>query len=381
MLLAVILRYSLRDFISGDFRNFTRPWYKFIAEKGGLPALAHDFTNYTPLYPTLMTGVYYLLPGVSTVIAVKLIAVIFDFVAAIFAFRLVRLKYIGGIAPYFAFMAILFSPTVVLNSSFWGQSDVIYTAGLLACVYFLAIDRETLGFLAFGFAFAFKLQSLFLAPFLFILWLTGKVSWKRFLLIPIVYLVTVIPSWLTGRPLSELLSVYLTQAGFYRDLTKNAPNLYQWFSNKQYDILYPAGMIWTAALMVLFSWGVYKSRTKITTDRMIQLATISALVMPYFLPKMHDRYFFAVDVLSIVFAFYFPRYFFVPILIGLVSLLSYVPFLFHFRVIPFSQLALVLLVVIVVLMRHLIMTLTAAPAISIVNSEVAALSEHNPSPD
>jgi Gpi18-like mannosyltransferase len=45
--------------------------------------------------------------------------------------------------------------------------------------------------------------------------------------------------------------------------------------------------------------------------------------MPYFLPKMHDRYFFMADVLSIVFAFYFPRYFWIPIVVQLSSLFSY----------------------------------------------------------
>ena len=90
---------------------------------------------------------------------------------------------------------------------------------------------------------------------------------------------------------------------------------------------------------------------------MIQLATVSVLVMPYFLPKMHDRYFFAADVISIVYGFYFPVYFFVPIIVGMVSLFSYVPFLFGREVIPLSFLAIILALMIVILLRQLTYTL------------------------
>lgn len=40
---------------------------------------------------------------------------------------------------------------------------------------------------------------------------------------------------------------------------------------------------------------------------------------------MHERYFFAADVLSIVLAYYSPKYVFVPIVIGLSSLTGYIP--------------------------------------------------------
>ena len=87
---------------------------------------------------------------------------------------------------------------------------------------------------------------------------------------------------------------------------------------------------------------------------MIQLATVSVVIMPYFLPKMHDRYFFAADVISIIFAFYFPRYFFVSIIVGMVSFFSYFPFLFGQQMIPLKYLAIILAIIIIVLVQHLI---------------------------
>jgi Gpi18-like mannosyltransferase len=42
---------------------------------------------------------------------------------------------------------------------------------------------------------------------------------------------------------------------------------------------------------------------------------------------MHERYFYLADVISLIYAFYFPDYFYVVILIQISSLLSYISFL------------------------------------------------------
>ncbi|MFQ5613886.1 MAG: hypothetical protein ACE5H9_17330 [Anaerolineae bacterium] len=353
VLLAGLLRFSLREFRSGDYWSFTSHWYAFVNQQGGFAALAHDFTNYSPFYSYFLVIAAALFSGLSDVFAIKLISIVFDFVCAGFVYKIVRLKYPVGVLPVFGFLTVLFAPTVFLNSSLWGQTDVIYTTGLVACLYFLLVKKEIPAFIAFGLAVSFKMQAIFLGPLLLILLLKRRVSWKSFALVPFTYLAVMLPAWLAGRPLNELLFVYLNQANFYRDLTKNAPNLYQWIPNDLYDIFYPAGLIWTLSIVFLLALGVYKSRAAISPAIMVQLATVSVVLMPYFLPKMHERYFFAADVLSIVFAFYYPRYFFIPLVVGGVSLFSYFPFLFGQEVIPLSSLALILAVTIVFLVRHL----------------------------
>jgi Gpi18-like mannosyltransferase len=85
-------------------------------------------------------------------------------------------NYLPGLSPLFAALAVLFTPTVILNSSFWGQADAIHTTFLLACLYFLVTRREIPAFIAFGVAVAFKLQAIFLAPLLLILLL--KVGYR-----------------------------------------------------------------------------------------------------------------------------------------------------------------------------------------------------------
>ncbi len=148
LLSSLFLRYGLIDFESGDFKFHLSAWYDFIVNNGYFYALKHRFSNYTPAYLYLLI----FSSALPKIVAIKLISIIFDFVCAFFVYKIVRLKYPEGMAPIFAALLTLFSPTVVINGSFWGQSDVIYTTGLLACIYFLLTKRKNYGFFAFGLA-------------------------------------------------------------------------------------------------------------------------------------------------------------------------------------------------------------------------------------
>lgn len=351
--LALILRLSLIEHRSGDFDHYTGRWYEFIVNNGGFNALKFPFSNHNVPYQYLLVIVYYLFPGLPTLAATKVSSILFDFIGAFVVAQLVRLKYPGFRMPTLAFAIALFTPTVVINSSAWGQSDFIYTTFLLACTYFLCKRQEIWAAIAFGLALAFKLQAMFLSPILFVLLLKRFLSWRFCLIVPITYVVMLLPAWIAGRPFKELLLIYFQQANTYDDLTKHAPNLYQWISDDYYAIFSVLGLLITAFLVVVFAAWLYRIRTQVNPNFIIRIAMISALAVPYFLPKMHERYFFVADLLSVIFAFYFPRYFFLPIVIIASSLLSYAPFMLGELFVSLKVQSLFLLAVLIFLLREL----------------------------
>ncbi|MEB3310028.1 MAG: hypothetical protein VKJ02_07315 [Snowella sp.] len=348
--LAVILRISLLPYESTDVRDFISPWYDYIVAHGGFPALKDNFANYTPPYLYLLVFVSTYLASLSKLTAIKLITFPFEGLSAFFVYKLVHLRYPVGNLSLIAAFTLLFSPTLVLNGAYWGQCDVIYATGLLGCLYFVSIGRINWALIALGIAFSFKQQALFISPFLIVLFFRKMIRWQSFLWIPLVYLVMIIPARLAGRPLKELVSIYFNQATSYQYLTLNAPNLYQWIPNEFYRPVAAIGLIITLILIMLLITLVVDSEVKLSQPLLIQLALISVLMMPYFLPKMHDRYFFAADVFSIVFGFYYPQYFFVPIAINLVSLFTYISFFIRSFMIPPSILSLFLAGVILALL-------------------------------
>ncbi|MDZ7959379.1 MAG: hypothetical protein RMY34_16090 [Aulosira sp. DedQUE10] len=323
IIFAVLIRWVCVPNKSVDYKYFLAPWYDFIASHGGFSALKYGFADYTPPYLYWILIAATLLSGLPKILAIKLFAMSIDFVCAFLTYKIVRLKYPQGRMAIFAFLAVILSPTVIYNSALWGQCDGIYTTGLIACVYFLSIHKQIPALVSFGVALSFKFQAMFLAPLLLIMVLKKRISWYFLPLIPLVYIVLMLPAWFAGRPISDLLLIYFNQANKYKEIAKGSPNLYQWIPNNFYNIVVPIGLILTVAAICLLAYLVYKSRLEITQDRLIYLATISVLFMPYILPKMHERYFYPADILSIIFAFYFPQYRWVAIVVQMSSLFGY----------------------------------------------------------
>jgi len=349
---ALGVRLSTWNIISGDMRVFFLPWYDFITKHGAFQSLAYNFYDYTPSY-LYFISILTLFRFIPPIMGIKLISIVFDFLAAFFVYKIIKLKYPQGSTPFIGSLVFLFAPTVIFNSSVWGQSDIIYTTGILAVIYFCLIEKDLFAMIAFGLAISFKLQAAFIAPFLLLLFFKGRVRWWLFFLVPVIFIVSLIPAWAAGRPFGELLLIFPRQADTYHNLTMSAPNLYQWLDNYYYLVFVRMGLLLTTGLVVLGIYTFLESKIRINRDVIIILATISTLAIPFFLPKMHQRYFFPADVISILYAFYFPKYFYVPIITGLTSFLTYVAYLFEISVISNDLLPFALLAMIIVVIHHL----------------------------
>jgi Gpi18-like mannosyltransferase len=351
--LAVLARIPLLSFESVDYFNERIQMYPLIKQQG-FAALANATSNYNPPYFYALYIIARIAPGLPMVIAVKLPALVADFGCAFLVYLIVKLKYIRGLAPLCAALAVLFAPTVVANGAFWGQVDSMHTAGILACIYFLLKRHNFWAVLAFAVALTIKLQSIFLAPLLLALFLRGEISWKVFLLVPGVLFLAVVPAWIAGRPLLELLSIYWNQASEFELLTMNAASIYTWVpgTKQLFDALYLPSLILGAAAAFLLVTVIYKGQGSISPSLLLELALLTMLVLPFFLPKMHDRYFFPADVISIAFAMYYPQLFYVPLVVIAASSLSYLPYLFEVEPVPLPVLTMLLLMVICVLTYH-----------------------------
>jgi len=357
IVLAAMLRFSLREFQSDDFHIFVHGWYQTI-KANGFGIFRTAFYDYTPPYLYILFLTSRALPWLSDAVATKIPSTVADFICAWYGWRIVRLKYQSGPAPIFAALTLLFAPTVVFNSAFWGQTDMLYTAPLVAALYYVLRKEERSAWLAIGLAFSIKAQAIFIGPFLFALLLRRELLWRNVVWAPIIWLASLLPAWIAGRPIYELLTINPTQAALQTGkLTWNAPNLYKWIPREYAELFYPAGTFFAASVAIIFVAVIYTSRVRLTPSLRIGLALASVLIMPYVLPGMHDRYFFAADVIAILFAFYVPSYCYLPLLIGMVSFLAYQPFLFKTDIVPMPYLALSLLVGIVILARWLVGTL------------------------
>lgn len=323
---ALCVRVLFFKYQTGDYTSYFHTWYVFIKQHGGFGALKYNFANYNEPYLYLLALLTYLPIGALT--GIKLISVAFDLVLAYFSYRVVRLRYPRGWVPMIAAAIILFLPTVVLNSSLWGQIDATYTSLGVGALYFVLRRRPWLACLFFGLALAFKLQTVFLLPVLLLLVLRRWVPWRALLMVPLVFVLADIPAFAVGASLSTLWSAYTGEIGLYQELTLNAPNFYQFLGITESSVIRDAGIAFTLVLVLGLIAIVVARRTELTPARVVLASAVSVVLVPFFLPAMHERYFYLADALTVIAAFYAPRRLLaLPFLEQFASLFAYMPFL------------------------------------------------------
>lgn len=300
---AFALRIWCLDYETLDYQNFLRVWVDFFRQNGGFQALRHSIGNYNIPYLYFLALFSYL--PVSDLYLIKLLSIFFDVLLAWAAMGIVR--HLGGRekAQLGCFFAVLFLPTVVLNGALWGQCDSIYVALALMSIYWAMEDHPVLSMLAITLSFGFKLQAVFVMPVLALLWMQGHLRLRHFALFPLFYVLLVLPAVLLGRPFAETLTLYFNQTGSIGSgLNYNSPSIFGIFWHVEDEALASKLAIAAAfAFMLLVMLVCYVNRRKLSNKALLAAAVLLAVGIPFLLPHMHDRYFFAADVLTLVLAF------------------------------------------------------------------------------
>ncbi|WMJ23017.1 hypothetical protein RBG61_13665 [Paludicola sp. MB14-C6] len=339
---ALLARASLFDFVSRDYELFLHPWFHSLKQAGGLNGIGLRIGDYTPPYIYILSLLTYL--PFNSLYSIKLVSCLFDVACAILIFKMLFQQYKKVPLALLGYGIFLFTPTVLLNSAYWGQCDIIFTFFLLLCLNQSLQNKPLSSMVYFAIAFTFKLQAVFFAPLLLLLWLKGKFKFKHFFIIPLVYFISVIPAFLMGRPLFKLLTIYISQSGQYPELSLNAPNFYSWFgTNDTSFIISKAGVLFCGIVILLLLYIFYYKIKTLNHNLIVSLALFFVILVPFFLPHMHERYFYVADIFAIVYAFTFPKQFYIAVGIILCSLASYCPYLFQTTPISLNHVAFILL--------------------------------------
>ncbi|HPE16344.1 MAG TPA: conjugal transfer protein TraL [Oscillospiraceae bacterium] len=368
--LSVYVRAAVLEGITYDYTSFLSHWAAFFREYGfaGLGSAVGDY-NMPYLY---FMALFAKIP-VNDLYLVKTLSILFDLILAwggmLLCARLqeggFRLSPAGGhrgqgadfVRPAAVFFGLLLLPTVVFNGALWGQCDSIYAAFLVFSLYFALRGNGPASVVLAGLAFSFKLQSVFLLPILGAFWLVGRLRFRTLFLFPLTYLATCLPALAAGKPLSEILGIYVGQMGTYSySLSLNAPSLLSFLTNSDVNISFWSALsIFIAFAFVLALLALLWLRRARAGDEALFLAALALAVgVPLLLPYMHERYFFAADVLTLVYAALRLDRFFVAGLSQVASLGGYHAYLVLRYAFPMPLGALFLLFALGVVLRDLL---------------------------
>lgn len=311
-----------------DMPLFQRPWFEHVVHYGPLGAFAHPFSNYTPAYLYLLAIASLLRGGLDAMYVIKLLSVAGSAFAALAVADLVRCT--GGRPKYAALLFVL--PSAVINAALLAQCDALWAG---ACVFAVAamIRGRTVASLAWcGLAIAFKAQSVFIAPFIIGALIGRRTPLWQWTIPALVFAMIMLPAWLAGWPARNLAMIYPSQPSWIPFPGRLAnPWMFATMFMPQgaediYWIGFAAVAMASVAIAALTSSAVHNARA------MLLLALLSSLALPFFFPKMLERYYFLADLLSLVLAIsYCDRAtLFIAVAVQLASFLSLLTYMYFY---------------------------------------------------
>ena len=331
---ALWIRLYAFDFSSPDYESFLAPWVEKFRVYGPIKGFRQDFSDYNMPYLYILSLISRF--DCSDLYLIKIVSVAFDLLLAVAA-ALCAGAHGGGRMTRLAAMALaLLVPTVWLNSAMWGQCDSLYVS-LLLLAYWAALSRKPgLSLCLAGLAFSFKLQTIFFLPVYALLWMTGRVKFRHFLLFPATYAASIVPALLFGKPLGDILGVYVQQVDQYSGyLNLNSPSAFGLLPSGVDDaFFFRVGILAAFTLVVSILVYGWIRRKVLTGAQLLTLTYLLCAGIPFFLPSMHDRYFYLADQTALLLALTLPGLWPVAPLTVAASYAAYYAYLYRQYLVP-----------------------------------------------
>ena len=330
--------------VSPDCQDYLIPWAKTMSTMTFKEVMLGQVGDYTVLYQYFVFLLSRL--PLDLVALYKLLSIGFEALLAYSAASLAciaRKEETSSRAFSIVFLAVLALPTVFLNGAYWSQCDAVFTSLALLGVLMILRDRPHAGCAFLALSLCLKLQAVFILPVCALLLFHKKLAIRHALTAAGTVLLVSLPALLAGKGIKGVLGVYLYQMGEYKQLVLDAPTLYQFLPETASSKL--GILLAGSAMCVILLLGAL--RKKPTAQLFIDVCFALCIAIPFFLPHMHERYFFLADILALIYAAVHPRRLYAPVIVLLGSLNGYCAYLFKARLLPwaFPTLLMALLVV------------------------------------
>ena len=220
--------------------------------------------------------------------------------AAIFACELSK-KEKNDKVFFITFAAVIMLPTVILNSAYWGQCDSIYTTFIILTLLYLYKGKYHSAFVFLGIAFAFKMQTIFIFPFIICFYIYKKqFSIFELLITVFTFWISGICAFVQGRSLLDPFRIYANQTGTYQYMHVNFPSFWMFVGN-DYEWLKTAAIVMAASICGMGLYIIMKRKLDCSRpENFVCIASWFIWTCVLFLPAMHERYAYPLEILLVI---------------------------------------------------------------------------------
>lgn len=336
-------RVSLLYFVSDDYDAFLKEWVKKLGAMSVKDALCTSIGDYN--LPYIYILLIFSRINFNSMMLIKSLSCLFDVILAYYVMKIVVFGVEDRRLQMASFVLTLAAPTVMINSAQWSQCDAIFVTFCLISMLKALEGKGRQCAIYWTVAFCFKMQAIFILPALGIALFMGKVQWKHLVWIPIVYVLSLVPALLAGRSLVSCLDIYSHQTQEYAFLFHNAPTVWRFFEGADFESFSVVSVFSAGAAVILFVYFCSTFRKEMDDRDLIKLFFISAMLIPYLLPRMHERYFYLADILSLIYFLYDRRKWYIPVALILSSVIGYMFYFTEIVIIDQKYIAIVFLAI------------------------------------
>lgn len=321
----VYLRICMFYYQSGDYNSFLVNWVEQMRGLSLTEAMKADIGDYNMPYLYLLFIISRIkLPDLYLI---KTVSCMFDIIAALFVMKIVGHFRCSAVTRLGAYLVTLALPTVWLNGAFWAQCDVMFASLCLGMMWAILKGRGNLATVMWTLAFALKLQAIFALPVLIVALFTRRIKAKGLIWIVPVFFATLLPAMVCGRGFIDCVKIYFEQADQYPQMHLNIPSIWVLLGHVEFAPFNSAAIFLTGAALLVLLGLCFHWRKGIDDKALITLFYIGALLLPFLLPRMHERYYFLADLAALAVFFVDFKKWYVPLITVLSSYAGYRYFL------------------------------------------------------
>ncbi len=330
--LSLTIRYLVITYPTNDVVGYILNGWMNEIEKAGFKNFYTINADYSPLYLFLLACFTKLPKGekisingysyyINDMYYVKSVYFLMDLLIALGIYLIVRHVTKDRVKATIGYCVFLLLPVQFTNSALWGNADSMYFCCFIYCLYFLLKRKDHLVWFFFGLSLSLKMQSVFILPFLFYVMFSGRLKFYPIYMAFVALMLSFLPSYICGASFNEPFHYFIAQVGGYSQLTLGCANFWKFFSAVNMDSasspLNKASIFIGLSMILLFTAIVYIRKIKLTEENIVYTACFLIGIVPFFLPHMHERYFYSLDVLLVLYALIKnerKRYFLVPLM-------------------------------------------------------------------
>lgn len=342
-LVALVVRYKFIMYPTNDIVGYILAGWMQEIKDGGFASFYKANSDYSPIY-LFMLAILLLFPDGKLItvnsngwnytfyenrmVSLKTVYFLFTIALAFAVYLTVKELTKSKNKALIGYVITMALPTVFVNSTIWGNCDVIYATFLVYSIYFAIKGKSSLTYVFLGLAFANKMQAIFVVPFILYFILKRKIKFWPIIFTFLTYFATMIPCYICGASFLEPFTYLGKQLGGQTDLTYGCANIWKFLELNGTELV-RENATWIGILLVGVMFVIVYLRNVDHKDgdssfKVMFLLTITTI---FCLPRLHERYFYLIDVLTVIYALKDKKRWYLPIIMQISSAIAYYHYL------------------------------------------------------